>query len=79
MIRGYFKKNGIFMKAFVLVLFFFNMFGCVSYQNPLSMENCINTGMAMWKDSMFKVDNVKSESIQRKLVMERCAINESHN
>ena len=61
------------MKAFLFFLFTFSFLGCVTNQDSLIMENCIDVGMVKWKDSLFKGVNNESESIQRKLVMEKCA------
>ena len=57
------------MRVF-FILVFFNLFGCVSYQDPLKMENCIIEGMSQWKNNG---GDAKSESLERKIVMEKCA------
>ena len=56
------------MRVF-FVLVFFNLFGCVSFQDPSKIENCIIEGMSQWKDDG---GDAKSESIEKKTVMEKC-------
>jgi hypothetical protein len=61
------------MKFSLNIFFAFYFFGCASYVDPLTMEQCVSSGMVNWNERVSKGGNVKTEQVYKKHVMEQCA------